>query len=208
MLGLLFFVGFPETGKSTTANLVQTHIEHRVHIAQVKHFMKLDPRAFNLKIYRESMVKEAGPATQRMFGATHVDYETFKRAEFYGRSGREWIISVVEQGLRAHDQHILNKMLLARVINDGLYTYDKIIILENLGFESEYKFFADWIKQEERSNPVEMIIVNCIRPGRDEGFAGDSRQNLAKYANITIDSPLRYMEVVHLLQARNWPIPD
>lgn len=183
----IVFSGASQTGKSSACNKIAEQL--------------LSESAKTTFI--EHPVSSIGHGVAESFGWPPEKYDRFKTAKSHGRTGREWIISVVEHGLRAHDPDILSKLMADRIAQQvksgGLDINNCVGLVESIGFEREIQYL--------RSNSIipnaRLLHVNMNREGF-EYESIDSRQNLAHLADLRTTLPSVKDVVMEELRSRMW----
>lgn len=166
-------------------------------------------RLLNGRYEYEAFKKPLIHGTMTMLGLDpiHVNYDVFKRTDYHGKTGREWMISLATC-MRGHDDNIYPKMLLNRMelSNWGRRAAPPIFVLDDLGFESEFQFMRVALDVQ--------YITACISPVGDSGvelyahgqkYPDDSRFCLSGYAAVKGPNSSEVFESLCLaMRRRNW----
>lgn len=140
-----------------------------------------------------------------LLGVEGVDYETFKKTEYYGRTGRQHIIDVATEK-RRHDQLFFSRVLADRMRAINPMTHvgrkQRVFIADSNGFPDELGFMRA---------QVDIDLLPCSieppdAPPRGEKYPDpDSRFNLAHLcAVVTLDSTHMLERLSERLIARGW----
>lgn len=140
-----------------------------------------------------------------LLGVEGVDYETFKKTDYYGRTGRQHIIDVATEK-RRHDQLFFSRVLADRMrqIDSTTHTGRKqrVFIADSNGFADELGFMR-------AQADIDLLPCSIEPPGtvdRGEKYPDpDSRFNLAHMcAVVTGNSTLMLERLSERLIARGW----
>lgn len=166
----------------------------------------------NLKIYLQKhgvlapQVQFKGPlikATANLLGLNpeHVlfDYDKFKVTEFYGLSGRQWMIKIATAAREQDDDIFVKQAIQDVLLKAG--GAEKIFICDDLGFENELNI--PLAHPDIESLVVSIAPSNGVGPGLQ--YPGDSRFNLCHRANIKgVNSDTALTLTINALIRRGW----
>lgn len=134
------------------------------------------------------------------------DYDIFKKTEFYGKTGRQWMIDASENFMKSQDPYIFSKILHDRmaILRDQVpHGSRALFVADSWGFESEGDYF--------RAQSDVVMLTCCIEPpnmSERRGLPwieGDSRFNLAhKSTIIAPDSTAMLKQLKAALDRRGW----
>ena len=166
----------------------------------------------NTRLIRASFQDVLAAGVQRLLGAEHMDYAEFKLTEFYGLTGRQWLIRTSEEMMKPVDPMIFSKILYDRMKLEteqrkNVLAHGQIKSLlfyaDSNGFEDELMFF--------RSRDDLDLLACSIEPAdftdrRGQPWIdGDSRYNLAHLANVVAPTSTIMLEnLIKALDRRNW----
>lgn len=173
MITWILFTGAPQTGKSSACKMIQTHLD-----------TELGTKMGYAAVIRHPMKPLIRPV-QEIFGAGDMPYEQFKATHFYGITGRQWLISVVDGGLRSLDTHITTKILRDEILDmkrAGNLT-NVFVLVESVGFFTELEYY----KQFHNFSAERVVHVHMDREGHD--YSRDSREDLRMHADVKAELP-------------------
>ena len=129
------------------------------------------------------------------------DYDRFKVTDFYGLTGRQWMIKIATSA-REQDDDIFVKQAIQDVLNKRGGAA-KIFICDDLGFENELNIPL--------AHPDIDSLVVSIAPtdgvGPSEQYPNDSRFNLCHRANIkAVNSDTALTLTINALVRRGWVV--
>lgn len=134
----------------------------------------------------------------------HISYDVFKKAEYLGKTGRQWMIDMSEGFAKSHDPLFFSK-IMHQTMRTSLLTPNRkhLFVADSNGFESE----LDYFKVQEDVNLLACSIEPLeYREHRGEPWVeGDSRFNLAhKCTLVAEDSTEMLGKLNAALQRRGW----
>lgn len=136
-----------------------------------------------------------------LLGVEGVDYETFKKTDYYGRTGRQHIIDVATEK-RRHDQLFFSRVLADRMRRIHSPGRKRVFIADSNGFADELGF----MRAQADIDLLPCSIEPPDAPPRGEKYPDpDSRFNLAHMcAVVTADSTHMLERLSERLIARGW----
>lgn len=148
---------------------------------------------------------------QRLLGVEHMDYAKFKLTEFYGLTGRQWLIRASEEMMKPVDPMIFSKILYDKMkvefgIRKNTIAHSRQSLLfyaDSNGFEDELMFFRGREDLDLLACSIEPedFIDRRGQPWID----GDSRYNLAHLCNVVAPtSTIMFENLIKALDRRNW----
>ena len=158
------------------------------------------------RIFRVSFQDALRKGVMNLLGVPNADYDAFKKADYYGLSGRQWMIKCSEEFMKTVDETIFSKILHDHMRDLMLQVpigTRAIFVADSWGFESEGMYF--------RTQPDVDILTCCIEPPNmverrgQTWIAEDSRYNLAHLCGvIATDSTTMLQQIVAALNRRGW----
>lgn len=123
-----------------------------------------------------------------------ADYTEFKKTMIHGKTGREWMIRIIEDVLRKDNRLLLSEILIERISDTLIHftslTKPGLILIENLGFWDELMYYTIAIQQRQEK----MLVIYMKR----EGFTydKDSRQDISADADWILNHPEEIIPLV------------
>lgn len=127
------------------------------------------------------------------------DYDKFKTTEYFGLTGRQWMIRIATT-MRDHDDDIFVKQAIDSILARKAGS-PKMFVCDDLGFENELNLPLTHLD-------IECLIVSInplgnVEPG--EKYHNDSRYNLCHKANVkAYDSTTALQLTLNALIRRGW----
>lgn len=159
-----------------------------------------------MTIQRVSFQDVLREGTMSLLGVPKADYDIFKKTQYYGKSGRQWMIDLSENFMKNHDPYIFSKILHDRMRDIQLITratHHNLFIADSWGFDSEMGYF--------RAQADVDTLACCIEPPGMSYLRGqpwtadDSRFNLAhKSSIVATDSTNMLKQLKAALDRRGW----
>lgn len=163
----------------------------------------------NVIFHRVSWQDSLKKAAMALLGVPiHFSYDLFKKTDYYGKTGRQWMIDLSEGFVKQHDPLFFSKVMHSTMqmehANHALMTHKKhVFIADSNGFENE----LDYFRVQEDVNLLACSIEPLhLRERRGLPWIdGDSRFNLAaKCTLVAEDSTEMLGKLNAALQRRNW----
>ena len=133
-----------------------------------------------------------------------VSYDLFKKTDYYGKTGRQWMIDLSEGFAKQHDPLFFSKVMHDTMRNVICVPNKKhVFIADSNGFENE----LDYFRVQEDVNLLACSIEPLHLQDRRglPWIDGDSRFNLAaKCTLVAEDSTEMLGKLNAALQRRNW----
>lgn len=133
-----------------------------------------------------------------------VSYDVFKKTDYFGKTGRQWMIDMSEGFAKRHDELFFSKVMHQTMRDTILVPRKKhVFIADSNGFENELAYFK---VQED----VNVLACSIEPPDMKERrglpwIDGDSRFNLAaKCSVVAPDSTEALVLITGALQRRGW----
>lgn len=177
-------------GKSWVAN----HLESRIAASS------------RIRIFRVSFQDVLRKAAMNLLGVPNADYDVFKKTDYYGKTGRQWMIDLSESFVKPHRETFFSEVLHDSM-RDLMLTVPmgtkNLFIADSWGFESEINYFRAQLD-------VDTLTCAIEPPGLHERrglpwVAGDSRYNLAAMASVIAHDSTSMLELLQrALDRRGW----
>jgi hypothetical protein len=132
-----------------------------------------------------------------------VSYDTFKLTEYYGRTGRQWMIAMSEDFAKQFDRDFFSRVMADKLRMSPMPHYGKhLFIADSNGFDNELLFL--------RAQPDIDVVAGCIcppdsPPPGERWRPDDSRINLAHMCNQVAPSSGELLpKLMKSLHTRGW----
>lgn len=171
----------------------------------VKNLKERYERRGGVKFLPVSFQDTLATSTMALLGAEHMDYATFKVTEFFGVTGRQWMINQATAA-RAVDTYFFSRVTHRRMQHEFSKTSlfrKTVFIADSNGFEDELDFMR--VQAD-----VDLLACSIeppeYRDRRGQLYQeGDSRSNLAhKCTVVQANSTLMLDALGAALERRDW----
>lgn len=159
-----------------------------------------------VRIHRVSFQDVLRKGAMNLLGVPNADYDSFKRSTYFGKTGRQWMISLSEDFMKIQAEEQVFSMILHETMNDIMLSvpigYKNLFIADSWGFESEINYFR--VQPE-----VDVLACSIEPPGHahrgEPWITGDSRYNLAHMASVVAEDSTSMLEKLErALDRRGW----
>ena len=182
MIHWILFNGAAQTGKNTAMDFLAKDIE------------VFPPKDLIIPCIVKESVHRVVADSIHMALAPDLSYATFKDTHFFGLSGRQWVIQIIERGYRDQRREILIDLLLIRlqtlIDNCKRSETPLIVMIESCGFQYEYEYL---LQRDIHSVTESVTLVSMQREGYT--FEGDSREDLSHIADYVLKKPSEILVV-------------
>ena len=160
-----------------------------------------------VRIHRVSFQDVLRKGAMNLLGVPNADYDSFKRSNYFGKTGRQWMIKLSESFMKVHGGEQIFSMILHETMNDIMLAYQAVgrknlFIADSWGFESEINYFR--VQPE-----VDVLACSIEPPGHaprgERWVPGDSRYNRAHMASVVAEDSTSMLEKLErALDRRGW----
>lgn len=134
------------------------------------------------------------------------NYDEFKKTEFYGKTGRQWMIDASEDFMKNQDPYIFSKILHNRMVlmrDEIPHDRRALFVADSWGFDSEMDYFRAQVDVDTLACSIEP--PNMVDRRGMPWIEGDSRFNLAHKSNVVAsDSTNMLKQLKAALDRRGW----